>query len=190
MPVPQILGRLFAIAAEVDCSLIKTGRMAQVTLEKIRRAEEEIGQLPFTIYAASYSDVDYIRSRIMTEIRRQGGVDLVIIDHLHLMDGKGDGYELIKRITKTLKGMAMSFNIPILLLAQLNRAVGDRPELKNLRESGSIEQDSNQVILLHRESEMSDVMIAIVAKNRDGPRGDVYLRYIPQFTKFVNMTRM
>jgi len=190
MPVDQILGRLFAIAAEVDVSLIKTGKMSEVQFFKLEQSEKDLRELPFTVYASSYSDVDYMRSRIMTEMRRQGGLDLVVIDHIHLMDGKGEGYEQMKRITKALKGMAMFFNIPILCLAQLNRAVGDRPELKNLRESGTIEQDSNQVILLHRESETSDLMTAIVAKNRDGPRGDVPLRYIPQFTKFINMTRM
>src|SRR5438552_740411 len=126
----------------------------------------------------------------------------LIVDYLQLMSGTGPRYENrtqeISQISRGLKALAKDLNVPVLAISQLNRAVesrkGDRrPQLSDLRESGSIEQDADLVLFIYREDEVnptqenSGVAEIIIGKQRNGPTGKLELAFIQQFTKFANL---
>ena len=125
---------------------------------------------------------------------------LVIIDYLQLMEGAGDNrVQELSRITRSIKGLARELSAPVIALSQLSRGVevrtNKRPMLSDLRESGSIEQDADLVIMLYRDdyynSDSPDRGIAevIIAKHRNGPTGTVKLLFDPHYTKFKNLAR-
>lgn len=131
--------------------------------------------------------VAYVRARAR-RMQRKHGLDLVVIDYLGLMEGKGDNrVQQIGAISRGLKQLAKELQVPIMVLAQLNRGVegrtDKRPVMSDLRDSGEIEQDADIIAMLHREElyrdtpEWQDFAELIVRKNRDGPLGDVQLRY-------------
>jgi replicative DNA helicase len=140
------------------------------------------------------------------------GIDLIIVDYLQLIQGDDKNetrVQEISKITRALKTLARELNVPILALSQLSRAVEARPshipQLSDLRESGSIEQDADVVIFIHREdlnyspeewSKMHDIErepyprgIAdiIIAKHRNGPLGQIKLRFLSRIAKFENI---
>lgn len=130
---------------------------------------------------------------------RHGRLDLVVVDYLQLMDGRGDSrQDEVSKMSRGLKVMAKDLNCPVMALSQLNRQVegreSQRPRLSDLRESGAIEQDADVVVLIHRpwmqsrlDSERHEATL-IVAKNRHGPVEDVRLRYDPEWLLFSSPT--
>ena len=127
---------------------------------------------------------------------------LVVIDYLQLMHASGyrdNRVQEISQITRSLKALARELEIPVIAGAQLSRAIDSRPDqrprLSDLRESGSIEQDSDVVMFIFREEvydprpENSGQAEIIVAKHRSGPTGVVSLAFLPQYTRFANMAR-
>jgi replicative DNA helicase len=124
---------------------------------------------------------------------------LVVIDYLQLMEGSGSDNRVqeLSRITRSLKGMARELNVPVVALSQLSRGVeartNKRPMLSDLRESGSIEQDADLVLMIYRDEyynpETPDrgITEVIVTKHRNGPVGVVKLLFEPQFTRFRNL---
>jgi replicative DNA helicase len=144
-------------------------------------------------------------AELRTKSRRlslERGLDLVIVDYLQLMSGSAQRYENrtqeIAQISRGLKGLAKDLNIPVIAVSQLSRAVesrrGDhRPQLSDLRESGSIEQDADIVMFIYREDtinateENNGLAELIISKQRNGPTGTVNLAFSPQFTKFDNL---
>lgn len=139
--------------------------------------------------------VGYIRAKAR-RIKRQHGLDLVVIDYLQLMTGKGDNRtQEIGAISRGLKALAKELNVPIIALAQLNRGLEARPDrrplMSDLRDSGEVEQDADLVAMLHREElhnpapEWSGLAELIIRKNRNGPLGDVLLKFEPEAMRFV-----
>ncbi len=126
------------------------------------------------------------------------GLDLVVVDYLQLMSG-GSRFENrvqeVSFISRQLKVLARELNVPVLAAAQLSRAVEQRadkhPVLSDLRESGSIEMDSDVVMFLYRpeEGDLANRVEVIVAKHRNGPTGTVQLTFRPSLTKFENATK-
>jgi replicative DNA helicase len=124
---------------------------------------------------------------------------LIIIDYLQLMEGNGSDNRVqeLSRITRGLKGMARELNVPVVALSQLSRSVesrtNKRPMLSDLRESGSIEQDADLVLMIYRDEyynpDTTDrgITEVIVTKHRNGPVGPVKLLFEPQFTRFRNL---
>ena len=140
------------------------------------------------------------------------GIDLIIVDYLQLMQGEGRGGENrvqeISYITRSLKALARELNVPVIAVSQLSRAVegrtSHRPQLSDLRESGSIEQDADVVLFIYRDeyyypteedwlAQFPDkdypegIAQVIVAKHRNGPTGDLSLRFVPRLAKFENI---
>ena len=123
---------------------------------------------------------------------------LILLDYLQLMEGSGDNrVQELSKITRSLKGLARELNVPIIALSQLSRGVeartNKRPMMSDLRESGSIEQDADIVIMLYRDeyyqNDTPDRGIAevIITKHRNGPTGTVKLLFDPEFTRFRNL---
>jgi replicative DNA helicase len=123
---------------------------------------------------------------------------LVLIDYLQLMEGGGDNrVQELSKITRSLKGLAREIHAPVIALSQLSRAVesrnNKRPMMSDLRESGSIEQDADLIMMLYRDeyynpdSPDRGVAEVIITKHRNGPTGTIKLLFQPEFTKFLNL---
>jgi len=131
------------------------------------------------------------------------GLDLIIVDYLQLMSGSSQRHENrtqeISQISRGLKGLAKELNVPVIAVSQLSRAIESRtgehrkPQLSDLRESGSIEQDADIVMFIYREEvvhateENSGLAELIVSKHRNGPVGSIPLAFSKQFTRFDNL---
>ena len=195
MSQDQLASRLLSNESFVDSQLLMTGKLS----------EEEWSKLGLAAYALSQTDirVDDNPSITVTEMiakcRRLDNLALVIIDYLQLMTsatGKVSDNRVtaVSEISRSLKIMAKELNIPVICLSQLNRSnesrADKRPMLSDLRESGSIEQDADEVLFLYRDdyynpdTEEKNVAECIVAKNRHGETGTVKLQWLPQFTTF------
>jgi replicative DNA helicase len=177
--------------------------MGRLTDEGYARFAEGAGKLSeaglYVDDTAGLSSMQ-IRSKarkLMMEI----GLDLIIVDYLQLMQGSGGSRmesrtQEISEISRSLKLLARELNVPIIALAQLNRAVESRtertPQLSDLRDSGSIEQDADLVIFLSREklynpdTERPDAADLFLAKHRNGPIGRIELKFVEENTKFVD----
>jgi replicative DNA helicase len=154
MRAEEIGQRIAADAADIPYVDIRNGRLTEAQWERVSLAERELAALPLHIDDTAGLHIDQIRVRGRRMVRRQG-IGLLIIDHLHLIRGGGkDRLAELTRISASLKEMARELNIPLLALCQLSRGVegrdDKRPQLSDLRESGSIEQDADIVGFLYR----------------------------------------
>ncbi len=201
MSQEQLVQRLLASEAGIESTYLRSGRISQTQWEPLSRAIGLLSETPVYIDDTANITLNEMRSqarRLQTEV----GIDLglIIIDYLQLMDTAGDNrVQELSKITRGLKGLARELSVPVIALSQLSRGVesrtNKRPMLSDLRESGSIEQDADLVIMLYRDeyynSDTPDRGIAeiIIAKHRNGPTGTVKLLFEPQFTKFKNLAR-
>ena len=141
-----------------------------------------------------------MRSKARRLQAEQGGaLGLILIDYLQLMEGSGSDNRVqeLSKVTRSLKGLARELNVPIIALSQLSRGVesrtNKRPMMSDLRESGSIEQDSDLIMMLYREEYYDPdtpdrgITEVIVTKHRNGPTGTVKLLFEPQYTRFRNL---
>lgn len=192
MPRPELLQRAFAQLAQVDYGRIRNHRKVALTEAEwraIARVSGEITESPLHLTDRPYASVQTIRHDIRTFGREIGSPPSVwIIDYLQLIqpaDRRLPREQQIAQITRDLKLLAKETGVAVIVLAQLNREgakEGRRPRITDLRESGAIEQDSDRVILLHRDlTEADDAdpdeMIIDVAKNRQGPKGLATVRW-------------
>ncbi len=201
MSKEQLVQRLLASEAGIESGYLRSGRISQSQWEPLSRAIGMLSEMPIYIDDTPNITVTEMRSQAR-RLQAEVGTDLglVIIDYLQLMEGAGDNrVQELSRITRSIKGLARELNAPVIALSQLSRGVeartNKRPMLSDLRESGSIEQDADLVIMLYRDdyynSDSPDRGIAevIIAKHRNGPTGTVKLLFDPQYTKFKNLAR-
>ncbi len=201
MSKEQLVQRLLASEAGIESGYLRSGRISQSQWEPLSRAIGMLSEMPIYIDDTPNITVTEMRSQAR-RLQAEMGTDLglVIIDYLQLMEGVGDNrVQELSRITRSIKGLARELNTPVIALSQLSRGVeartNKRPMLSDLRESGSIEQDADLVIMLYRDdyynSDSPDRGIAevIIAKQRNGPTGTVKLLFDPQYTKFKNLAR-
>ena len=144
-----------------------------------------------------------MRAKARRLAAKQKKLDLIVVDYLQLMSGSSRRSESrqqeVSQISRELKGLAKEFNVPLVALSQLSRApearADHRPQLSDLRESGSIEQDADLVAFIYREEqynrteENTGTAELIIAKQRNGPTGTVNLAFLKEFTRFENMWR-
>jgi replicative DNA helicase len=201
MSKEQLVQRLLASEAGIESGYLRSGRISQTQWEPLSRAISNLTEVPIYIDDTPNITVTEMRSqarRLQAEIGSELG--LIVVDYLQLMEGAGDNrVQELSRITRSMKGLARELSVPIIALSQLSRGVesrtNKRPMLSDLRESGSIEQDADLVIMLYRDeyynSDSPDRGIAevIIAKHRNGPTGTVKLLFDPQYTKFKNLAR-
>jgi replicative DNA helicase len=195
----QLVYRLLSSEVEMESSRLRTGRIAQNEWEKLGHAISMLSQMPIFIDDTPNISVTEMRSKCRRLQAEQGGaLGLILIDYLQLMEGGSDNrVQELSKITRSLKGLARELNAPIIALSQLSRGVesrtNKRPMMSDLRESGSIEQDADLIMMLYREEyyepDTPDRGIAevIVTKHRNGPTGTVKLLFEPQFTRFRNL---
>jgi replicative DNA helicase len=201
MSKEQLVQRLLASEAGIESGYLRSGRISQAQWEPLSRAIGMLSEMPIYIDDTPNITVTQMRSqarRLQAEQKTELG--LIVIDYLQLMEGAGDNrVQELSRITRNLKGLARELSVPVIALSQLSRGVeartNKRPMLSDLRESGSIEQDADLVIMLYRDEYYTPdtpdrgVAEVIIAKHRNGPTGTVKLLFDPQFTKFKNLAR-
>ena len=211
MSQDTIVQRLLSSEAKVDSKDVRLGHFTEREERRIMDASGVLSEAPIYIDDAPQQRVMDIGSKAK-RLHRERGIDLIVIDYLQLIQGDGKNVPRVQEmsnITRSLKGLARELNVPVLAVSQLSRAVewraSHRPQLSDLRESGSIEQDADVVFFIHRESmyceeeewnrthdvekepyPRSEADI-IVEKHRNGPLGIVKLRFLPWFTRFDNV---
>lgn len=199
MSKEQLVQRMLSSEAEIESNRLRSGRISQNEWDPLNSALGVLTELPIYIDDSANITVTEMKSqarRLQAEIG--GELGLILIDYLQLMEGGGDNrVQELSKITRSLKGLARELNVPVIALSQLSRGVeartNKRPMMADLRESGSIEQDADLVIMLYRDEyynpDTPDRGVAeiIITKHRNGPTGTVKLLFDPQFTRFRNM---
>lgn len=192
MPRPELVARIASWETHLSVHSFTAG-MDEGDWAKVHEASADLLHLPLYIDERGDTTV----AQIGTEARRlaaSGGLDMVVIDYMQLLRAEGRSlYERITNVTRQLKLLAKELGVPVIVGAQLNREVerrdDHRPRLADLRDSGSVEQDSDIVLLLHRPfltGDSPDFTKAslVVAKQRQGPTGNISLHFDPPTTKF------
>jgi len=211
MSQESVVQRLLAGEAGVDSRHVRLGRFSEQEEVKIMEASGILSEAPIYVDDSPQLRTIDMRSKAR-RLHFERNIDLIIIDYLQLIQGDGRNesrVQEISNITRTLKMLARELNVPVLAVSQLSRAVEYRashiPQLADLRESGSIEQDADVVLFIYRDdmcyspedwSKVHDIErepyprgIAdiIIAKHRNGPLGQAKLRFISKIAKFENL---
>ena len=189
MSSQQLVDRLLAAESRVDSWHLRTGKLkADEDFSRIRDALDRLATAPIYIDDEASNTITKMKS-VARKLKVEHGLDLIIVDYLQLMIPRRDSDSLVQQVTeisRSLKGLARELDIPVLALSQLNRAVeqrGGRPRLSDLRDSGSIEQDADVVMFIHREDKMNEaadkdnIADIIIAKHRNGPTGEIKLYF-------------
>ncbi|HEX3075209.1 MAG TPA: replicative DNA helicase [Ignavibacteriales bacterium] len=203
MATVQIVIRMLCSEAKIDIHSVRSGKLPDKDGQKLSRNIHKLSEAPIYIDDSPAQTILEIRSKVR-RLKAEKNVGLVIIDYLQLMtvSSKMESREReISHISRSLKSLAKELNIPVVALAQLNRAVearnDKRPMLSDLRESGSIEQDADVVLFIHRPeyyglltdkdgNSNQGIAEVIVGKQRNGPTGDARLMFIKEHGRFEN----
>jgi len=206
---PLVL-RLLASEAGVDSRRVRLGLHTEAEEMRIMDATGVLSEAPIYIDDSALLRVVEMRSKAR-RLHYERGIDLIIVDYLQLIQGDSRGenrVQEISNISRSLKALARELNVPVIAVSQLSRAVewraSHRPQLSDLRESGSIEQDADIVTFIYRddyyhtreewERQYPDkdypegIADIIIAKHRNGPTGEIKLHFIPQKAKFEDIT--
>lgn len=204
MATIQLVIRLICAEARLNAHLVRTGKLPMDDAQKLARNIHRISESPIYIDDSPSQTVLEIRAKAR-RLKAEKKVGLIVIDYLQLMSSssKMESREReISHISRSLKSLAKELNIPVLALAQLNRAVeartDKRPQLSDLRESGSIEQDADVVMFIHRpeyygikmfddQTPTEGIAEIIVGKQRNGPTGEVRLKFFKDYARFENL---
>ncbi|WP_017712740.1 replicative DNA helicase [Prochlorothrix hollandica] len=200
MSKEQLIYRLLSSESGIESGRLRTGRVREDEWSILGRGINTLSELPIFIDDTPDLTVMDMRSkarRLSSEHNMQLG--LVLIDYLQLMEGVNPDNRVqeLSKITRALKGMARELNVPVITLSQLSRGVesrtNKRPMMSDLRESGSIEQDADLIIMLYRDEYYNPdtpdrgITEVIITKHRNGPTGTVKLLFEPQYTRFRNL---
>ena len=201
MSKEQLINRMFSLESNVDAQKLRTGSLNDQEWERLLESAGNIGRSKLIIDDTPGISISELRSKCR-KYKLEQGLSMIIIDYLQLMTGSGKSdsrQQEISDISRSLKALARELSVPVLALSQLSRAVEQRPDhrpmLSDLRESGAIEQDADVVMFIYRDdyynkdSPDKGVSEIIVAKQRNGPIGTVYLAWLPEYTKFANLER-
>jgi replicative DNA helicase len=198
----ELATRLLCSEAAVDSYRLRMGLLKESEWQPIAQAMGALAEAPIFIEESPVLSVMEMRTRARRLMASQN-VGLLIVDYLQLMQGRNQENRVqeISDISRSLKGLARELNVPVIACSQLSREPekrpDHRPQLSDLRESGSIEQDSDVVIFIYRDRFYNDnlpedrrnVAELIIAKHRNGPTGKVELLFIDEQTKFANLER-
>ena len=213
MSSEQLSTRILAEQSRIKSNDIRRGKISEEQFDKFIETSKNIAELPLYIDETPAISIAALSNRAR-RIKRIHGLDLIVIDYIQLMRAvktKDGRVQEISEITQGLKALAKELSVPVLALSQLSRAVEQRdlkkPQLSDLRESGSIEQDADVVMFVYREAyylekqeprtatvehaewqakmnEIANLAELIIGKQRHGPTGNIMLEFEPMFTKF------
>jgi replicative DNA helicase len=204
----QLATRMLCAEAFVDAQQVRTGRISSSDMTNIVSRMDRLSQAEIYIDDTPAISIIELGAKAR-RLKQEKNIGMIVVDYLQLISpvkegGKSNREQEIAQISRSLKALAKELNIPILALAQLNRSVeqrsGDRrPQLSDLRESGSIEQDADVVMFLSRPetygiqnfpdgSSTKDVVEVVIGKQRNGPIGDIKLKFLRQYGRFETMT--
>ncbi|MDT9546364.1 MAG: replicative DNA helicase [Chlorobium sp.] len=202
----QLAIRLMCAEASVESQLVRTGRISQEMMGRIINNMDKLNEAKLFIDDTPGISIMELTAKAR-RLKQEHNIGMVVVDYLQLVspvrDGKSNREQEIAQISRSLKALAKELNIPVIALAQLNRSVeqrsGDRrPQLSDLRESGSIEQDADVVMFLSRPemygkqtfedgSSTKDVVEIVIGKQRNGPIGDIRLLFLKNYGRFQSM---
>ncbi|HEX8993981.1 MAG TPA: replicative DNA helicase [Candidatus Paceibacterota bacterium] len=203
MAAQQLVDRMVAAEARVNAWNLRTGNIRDADdFEKIRDAYDRLSQAPIFIDDQPGSNVLKMRA-VARRLKREHGLGLIIVDYLQLMvptsaRASDSMVQQVTEISRSLKILARELDVPVIALSQLSRAVEqrrDKPRLSDLRDSGSIEQDADVVMFIHREDKMNrdaertNIAEIMIEKHRNGPVGKVDLFYDEKRTTFMNIEK-
>lgn len=194
----QLTDRLLAAQARIDLWRLRTGKLSKDTddFSRLQHAIDVLSKAPIYIDDAPITNIMQMRT-MARRLQASRGLGLVIVDYLQLMEPRTASDNMVQRITeisRSLKSLARELCIPVLALSQLSRAVEQRtppiPRLSDLRESGSLEQDSDVVLFIHRRDKYDrkaekNLAEIIIAKHRNGPTGMVSLYFDENYASFI-----
>jgi replicative DNA helicase len=200
----ELADRLLCSMARVNGHRMRNGTLTPQDRDRLAEKSSALSQSPFFVDDSPSRTMTEIAAAARRIIRRHGNLGLIVIDYLQLIDPdnpRDPRQEQVARIARRLKGMARELKVPVMCLAQLNRQTeagkDNIPRLSHLRESGAIEQDADVVMFVHREEyyqrgeakeQYAGQAQIIVAKQRNGPVGDVDLEFHKDFTRFQDPT--
>jgi replicative DNA helicase len=204
MGAEQLFNRLIGAYAEIDLTRLRSGFIKAEDYNRLTQAAGHLAEAPMFIDETPSLSIGDLRNKARRLVH-QYGVKLVIVDYLQLMSAphrfESKAVE-VGEISKGLKGIARELSIPVIALSQLNRGVESRtdkrPMMSDLRESGAIEQDADVIAFLYREEyylrdktpeDKKNVAELIIGKNRNGPTGQLSLRFDNKYTKFSNLSK-
>lgn len=189
MSSQQLVDRLIAAESWVDAWRLRTGRLSEdEDFDRIRDALDRLAAAPLFIDDEPMNTITRMKA-VARKLKLEHGLELIVVDYLQLMVPLRDRDSLVQQVTeisRSLKGLARELEVPVLALSQLNRAVeqrGGKPRLSDLRDSGSIEQDADVVLFIHREdkykedSTRKNIADLMIAKHRNGPTGEIQLYF-------------
>ncbi len=200
MSTQQLTDRLLAAESFVDSWKLRTGAVrADEDFARLRDAMDSLAQAPIFIDDEPSNNILRMKSEAR-KLKTEHGLGLIIVDYLQLMVPRKETDSLVQQITevsRSLKALAREIDVPVLALSQLNRAVeqrGGRPRLSDLRDSGSIEQDADVVLFIHREkdedtNEKKSITEILIEKHRNGPTGKAELYFDSARTSFSDIEK-
>jgi len=199
MPGEQLALRMMSSLGRIDSHNLRTGKLDDQDWPRLISSVNMLSKAKLFIDDSAALTPTELRARTR-RLKREHGLDMVIVDYLQLMQVAGSAENRateISEISRSLKALAKELNVPVIALSQLNRSVEQRPDkrpvMSDLRESGSIEQDADVILFIYRDEvynqESADKGIAeiIIRKQRNGPIGTVKLAFLGQYTRFENL---
>ena len=192
----QVVTRLVSQVGRIRSDVLRTGFLSSVDFANLQTAASTIYEAPLYIIDTPNMKLLDLRS-VARRLRSKEKIEIIFIDYITLIASENSSvprHEQVAEISRSLKSLARELNIPIVVLSQVARSAEEKaPTLAELRESGSIEQDADVVMFLHRkrtpdENQETIPTELIVAKQRNGPTGVVKITFVPHFTKYENIT--
>ncbi len=202
MPADSLIIRMLSSVGRIDQTRLRNGKLEQEDWPKLSAAVTKLKDVPLFIDDTPALTPTEVRSRARRVARENGGLGMIMVDYLQLMQvaGSSDGRTAeISEISRSLKAIAKEFKVPMVALSQLNRSLEQRPNKRpvnsDLRESGAIEQDADLIMFIyrdevyHEESQEKGIAEIIIGKQRNGPIGICRLAFISHYTRFENLAR-
>ena len=199
MSAEQLTLRLISSLGRVNQTHLRTGNFTEEDWSRIQGAMAQLSGAPLYVDETPALTPTEVRARAR-RLKREKGLGLIVVDYLQLMQVPGTKENRateISEISRSLKALAKELQVPVVALSQLNRAVEQRtdkkPVMSDLRESGAIEQDSDLILLIYREevydpnTTRKGIADIIIAKQRNGPIGEVQLTFLGEYTRFENL---
>jgi replicative DNA helicase len=201
MSTQQLVDRMLAAESKVNAWNLRTGNLsAENEFAKIRDSLDRLSRAPIFVDDMAGNSIVRMRS-VCRRIRAEHGIGMIVIDYLQLMSTSKNYDSMVNQVTeisRSLKSLAKEFDVPVIALSQLSRAVesrGGRPRLSDLRDSGSIEQDADVVMFIHSEdkgkdeSEHTNITEILIEKHRNGPVGKVEVFFDKKSATFMNIEK-